>query len=273
MYCKYCGTEIIEGKRFCAQCGKPANVSASAADIPGRCDICNRSSAVRAFDFYAYTSASLGETRDVLTNTVTMRWTERDFMPLSLECCDECILKRMPKKPVKVPPGWQDHFLDEIKKMVSANGRTDWCTREAYRVKEIKQQLDDLKKTGTPGAWSVEDSVLYYAIVEKRFDKCAAFGAPAVGPLIELAGLPLSANPYDVLYGVSDALGRIGPPSVEPLIKAMEDDNKQRRSVAARALGRIGDPRAVRPLEKALEDEDKEVRTQARKALKKIRGK
>jgi hypothetical protein len=290
LYCKYCGQEFIAGKRFCVQCGKPAEVvppmqkasegeggdilpGASEAINPGRCDICDGPSKVRVFDYFAYAVTNRSESRMTGTNMMMKSWTESDFKPLSLKCCDECILGRIQKGPKEVPADWQNYFSEEIKKMVLANGRTDWCTKERYRLKEIEERLKDLKENGTPGAWTVEDSVRYYAIVEKRLDKCVAYGAQAVGPIIELAGLPIESNQFNIMFGAADALGKIGAPSVEPLIKALEDENALRRAVAARALGRIGDPRAVKPLEKTLEDKDKEVRTQTKKALKKLQGK
>jgi HEAT repeat protein len=57
---------------------------------------------------------------------------------------------------------------------------------------------------------------------------------------------------------------------VEPLIKALEDENEDVRRIAAFALGRIGDIRAVEPLIKVLEDEDRDVRWDAAIALGRI---
>ena len=207
------------------------------------------------------------------TNMVMTSWTESDFTPMSLKCCDECILGRIQKGPREVPDDWQKLFFEEIGKTVSACGRTDWCSKERYRLKEIEKRLKDLKEVGTPGAWTVEESVQYYTVVQKRIDKCVAYGAQAVGPLIELSGLPIDNEQFNILFSAANALSKIGAPSVEPLIKALEDENALRRAVAARALGKIGDPRAIKPLEKALEDKNKEVRTQTRKALKKLQGK
>lgn len=44
------------------------------------------------------------------------------------------------------------------------------------------------------------------------------------------------------------ALVRIGPPAVEPLIKALREKNPDVQAAAAKALGLIGDKRAVMPL-------------------------
>ena len=66
------------------------------------------------------------------------------------------------------------------------------------------------------------------------------------------------------------ALVNIGEPAVEMLINALKDKKCPIRSNAAEALGEIGDTRAVKPLIKALTDEDSEIQKIATKALKKF---
>jgi len=66
------------------------------------------------------------------------------------------------------------------------------------------------------------------------------------------------------------ALVNIGEPAVEMLINALKDKKCPIRSNAAEALGEIGDTRAVKPLIKALTDEDSEMQKIATKALKKL---
>ena len=44
----------------------------------------------------------------------------------------------------------------------------------------------------------------------------------------------------NIRYASADALVDIGEPAVDPLIKALEDDNPQVRSLAALSLGKIG---------------------------------
>ena len=65
-----------------------------------------------------------------------------------------------------------------------------------------------------------------------------------------------------------NALVRIGKAAVEPLIEAFGHEYYGVRRGAAEALGRIGDARAVEPLIKALEDD--EVRYAAEEALEKL---
>jgi HEAT repeat protein len=58
--------------------------------------------------------------------------------------------------------------------------------------------------------------------------------------------------------------------SIEPLIKALKDENSTIREEAAEALGETGDKRAIEPLIHALEDDDSLVLNSAVKALGKI---
>ena len=57
---------------------------------------------------------------------------------------------------------------------------------------------------------------------------------------------------------------------VSGFINALEDDNTQVRRFSAGALYKIGDARAVEPLKKALDDEDNEVRKVAKEALRRL---
>jgi HEAT repeat protein len=70
-----------------------------------------------------------------------------------------------------------------------------------------------------------------------------------------------------VSYTSADELCKIGEPAVDPLIKALKDDNPSVRSYAAGALGIIGDHKATDPLIKTLKDNDRGVRIAASRAL------
>ena len=69
-------------------------------------------------------------------------------------------------------------------------------------------------------------------------------------------------------WQAASGLGKIGEPAVELLIGFLSDENGN--YIAARALGQIGDVRAVEPLIKALEDNDEDVRKAAKEALHKL---
>ena len=89
---------------------------------------------------------------------------------------------------------------------------------------------------------------------------------PAVEPLIKA----LNDENNGVRSNSMIALVNIGEPAVEMLINALKDKKCPIRSNAAEALGEIGDTRAVKPLIKALTDEDSEIQKIATKALKKF---
>ena len=125
-----------------------------------------------------------------------------------------------------------------------------------------------------------------------------AIGKPAVEPLIKILqdeneSVFLQREAVQVLAGIGDeraiqpmiqalkkepeldadlgySLGLMGEPAVEPLIRALGDEDPNVRVRAAEALGRIGDKRAVVPLTDALNDENEMVRTFAKLGLKSI---
>ncbi len=78
-------------------------------------------------------------------------------------------------------------------------------------------------------------------------------GEPAVPALIE--ALQDKSNPFTRRWEAAKALGAIKDErAVEPLIKAMSDENEVVRRVTAEALGRLGDKRAIPVLKEALKD-------------------
>jgi len=85
--------------------------------------------------------------------------------------------------------------------------------------------------------------------------------ARAVEPLVVAAARGSRA--------AAEALRRLGPAAVEPLLERLKDQNRDNdaRQHAAAALGQIGDARAVEPLVAALEDADPDVRWAVAKAL------
>ena len=89
----------------------------------------------------------------------------------------------------------------------------------------------------------------------------------AVEPLIRA----LRDNDWYVRSGVAEALGEMRDPRVvEPLTGALKDESWYVKLAAADALGRVGDARAVDGLVQTLKDGDEKVKEFARKALAKI---
>ena len=86
----------------------------------------------------------------------------------------------------------------------------------------------------------------------------------AIQPLIGL----LSDSDTAVRQGAVQALSRIGPPAVEPLVVALADDTtREARQAIARALGQIGDLRALESLRAARKFGQKDLRRAAAEAL------
>ncbi len=72
----------------------------------------------------------------------------------------------------------------------------------------------------------------------------------------------------NVRWSAEDALVSIGAPSVEPLIKMLNDDSWRVRRRAVRTLGKIRDARAIEPLLASMKtDQDCYVRKYAAKAI------
>jgi HEAT repeat protein len=96
-------------------------------------------------------------------------------------------------------------------------------------------------------------------------DALGTMGEPACEPLIRILDFPK----VNVRLGAIEALGEIkSPQSVDNLIRKLKDDtDNEVRWAASLALGQIGDPRAVPALEASLKDEDRYVRFGAVKSL------
>ncbi|MBU4484986.1 HEAT repeat domain-containing protein, partial [bacterium] len=87
----------------------------------------------------------------------------------------------------------------------------------------------------------------------KALNVLIKIGEPAVPALIE--ALQDQSNPFTRRWEAAKALGAIKDErAVEPLIKAMSDENEVVRRVTAEALGRLGDKRAIPVLKEALKD-------------------
>ena len=94
----------------------------------------------------------------------------------------------------------------------------------------------------------------------------------AVEPLIgKLGNLEVLEH---LVFGqkyIVEALVEIGKPAVEPLIKALGNEDADVRSAAARTLEKIGDAKAVGPLIGLLRDRNADVRWNAASALGEIK--
>jgi HEAT repeat protein len=104
-----------------------------------------------------------------------------------------------------------------------------------------------------------DETAGWYWMAKRDWDKCVALGALAVEPL----SAALKDEEWDVRQAAARALGKIKDPrAVKPLIAALKDEKWDVRQAAAEALGEIGAP-AVEPLIAALKGENKDVRQAA----------
>jgi HEAT repeat protein len=137
-------------------------------------------------------------------------------------------------------------------------------------IEPLVAALGDAGVVGNPWVAQVQVAFALGRLGDKR----------AIEPLIEVLkrSTPLK-NEDSALFKESgqrsvaktlDALVKIGPPAVEPLIGVLKDENAFVRSFAAKGLGELGDKRAIEALVEVLKDEDEEVRQSATEALRKL---
>lgn len=80
----------------------------------------------------------------------------------------------------------------------------------------------------------------------------------------------LRADDMYLRMAITGTLIAIGDPAVPGLVRALFDSNKAVRRAAAKALGKIGSPRAIKPLQVAVNDADATVRQMCEEALKRL---
>lgn len=104
------------------------------------------------------------------------------------------------------------------------------------------------------------------AVREAAADSLTLLGTPAVGPLVELLEKPEAAK-YGEAPGAGEAPTVTGPGGRTWEVETQGD---LRRVYAAAILGEIGDPAALEPLVRALRDENDDLRCQAAGAIAKF---
>ena len=105
------------------------------------------------------------------------------------------------------------------------------------------------------------------AVREAAADSLAMLGGAAVGPLVELIEHPEASEIYEEPAAAGGTVTVTGPGGQTWEIGTRRD---LRRVYAAAILGEIGDPAAVEPLARALGDENDDLRCQASGALVKF---
>ena len=104
----------------------------------------------------------------------------------------------------------------------------------------------------------------WHDVATREWKSVASWGKAATEPLLRA----LQNDERGVRQRAAKTLEKIGDPAaVEPLVAALQDEDAVVGRLAAGALGKIGDPRALEPLVAALQDEDPQLRSAAATAL------
>lgn len=151
-----------------------------------------------------------------------------------------------------------------LEQLIKAFRDEDWSVR--CEVVVVLGEIGDPRAV-EPLIRALEDESLF--VKWQAAEALVRIGSLAVDSLIE--ALEKENIPAPVRHKVAEVLGRIGEDrAVEPLIKALENENSRVRATAAEALGKIGDFRAAKPLSKVLGDENEHVRIKVLEAAEKI---
>ena len=139
-------------------------------------------------------------------------------------------------------------FFDSVKNVFSS-GKSITKMKDAHDISGLVRLLNHS-----------DPDIQYHAV-----EALGEIGdAGAVEPLITVLK-------HDEMSGVrwktAESLVKIGAPSVEPLISALEHPDGDVRWKAAIALGEIGDQRAIEPLIRQLSDTDRFVKSRVAHAL------
>lgn len=137
-----------------------------------------------------------------------------------------------------------------------------------YRVRAMMVSEGDIVKMRKGGDLPALLTVLAHGELDQRYSAIDALGLLRDPRAIELLVETLQSDAYSGLrWKAAEALARIGPPAVGPLITLLDDSDDDVRWKVAIALGEIGDPRAVAPLIARLSDPDAYVRSRVALAL------
>jgi hypothetical protein len=135
---------------------------------------------------------------------------------------------------------------------------------EQEAPQEVKAKIEVLKRKGGPAP-------------HRAAEELGAMGPQGKGAILALMEVWSQKPSVFDLHHPEDkrlrakatgALAKIGEPTVEPMIAALDDETQVVRIQAIKVLGEIGDARATAPLLAAMMDENGLVRVVAAKAVK-----
>ncbi|HCE46800.1 MAG TPA: hypothetical protein DET40_24910 [Lentisphaeria bacterium] len=120
---------------------------------------------------------------------------------------------------------------------------------------------------GTPSKRDISEAQISVLINKRNWEKILEHGTAAVEPLIKA----LKDNDPVIRAETAEVLGGIGDKrALDPLIGMLKDGNPDVRQQAVKALGRMGSKRAVEPLAACLKDPSRDIRLEAVEALKSL---
>jgi len=140
----------------------------------------------------------------------------------------------------------------------------------------LKDDSGDLRQASTEALGKIGDARAVEPLISHLVyggdavsEALGKIGAPAIEPLIATLKNK-DKETSGRRQAAIDALGKIGAPAVEPLIATLRDSNENVRDAATKALGKISDTRAIDPLLTALKNSNREIRAIVLKALDKL---
>ena len=137
-------------------------------------------------------------------------------------------------------------------------------------IAALGDERSDMRQAAAKALGAIGDARAMEPLIAALKDKDSAVRKAAAEALDHLGWKPAqdeSAGWYWMAKHDWDKCVALGALAVEPLIAALKDENSDVRQAAAKALGKIGDPRAVEPLIDALQDKEWFVRRTAAEAL------
>ncbi|MBC7187836.1 MAG: HEAT repeat domain-containing protein, partial [Calditrichaeota bacterium] len=157
-----------------------------------------------------------------------------------------------------------DHRV--IETLIAAADDEEWLVRNEALI-GLQQKVADIVASGDENLARILLRML--ALEEEPVVSLAISGLVQMGERsIDMVIESMRSPSELVRRNAARVLGEMrNPAAIEPLVKALDDDEADVRCAAVRALADIGDPRAIEPLVAALSDTSEKVHQAASQAL------